>query len=384
MDYKARVTVLYVEPAGERGGAETVLYNLLRHLDRNRFRPLVAFLAEGSFVDEVRALGVPTAVFPVRRGRDPIATGWAVAGMVRLAIDWEVDLVHSFGEKAHVYGGLAAALARRPEVWTCHGMPGEEFARSLLGRVFGWIPTRATVGVSHAVCAAAKTWYPRLPAARCIYPGLDLAAISPPPDREAVRRDLGLAAGHRLVGIVGRLQPWKGQHVFLEAAARLARSLPQARFAVVGDTLFGFDADYRQELHRLVERRGIADRVIFTGHRADALRLMGAMDAVVHASLDPEPFGLVVVEAMALARPVIAADAGGPREIVVPGETGLLVPPGDASALAAAIRTLLAQPDRGDAMGAAGRARAERLFDVRTMVSAMEGIYAELLPPGVA
>jgi glycosyltransferase involved in cell wall biosynthesis len=161
-----------------------------------------------------------------------------------------------------------------------------------------------------------------------------------------------------VVGLVGRLAPWKGQHVFLDAFAR-AFPTGGVRARIVGDALFGEDA-YRDSLHQQVVRLGITDRVEFRGFRSDVRAELAALDVLVHASVQPEPFGQVVVEGMAAGLPVIATDAGGPAEIIDRGVDGLLIPPDDVEALAAAMRLLVGDLARRDDLGRRARVSATR------------------------
>jgi glycosyltransferase involved in cell wall biosynthesis len=158
--------------------------------------------------------------------------------------------------------------------------------------------------------------------------------------------------------MVGRITPWKGQHVFIEAFAR-AFADGDERGLIVGDALFadsgGPEAAYAAGLRHQAEHLGVADRLTFTGFVDDVPSLLATVDLVVHASVEPEPFGLVVIEAMAAGRALIASAAGGPLEIVDDGVDGVLVAPGDVAALADAMRALADDPDRRAALGAAAR-----------------------------
>jgi glycosyltransferase involved in cell wall biosynthesis len=167
--------------------------------------------------------------------------------------------------------------------------------------------------------------------------GLDVKPETSTPSE--LRRELGLPEG-LVVGVFSRLAEWKGQHVLVKALARL----PGVSCIVVGDALFGEQA-YAVSLGKLVEELGLADRVRFLGQRSDVPTLMRAVDVMVHPSIDPEPFGRTLVEAMLAGVPVIATDAGAASDILEAGRAGTLVPPNDPDALAVAISHVLTKPD---------------------------------------
>jgi glycosyltransferase involved in cell wall biosynthesis len=194
------------------------------------------------------------------------------------------------------------------------------------------------------------------------------------------RRALQIADGTFAVGIVARLQRWKGQHVALEATASLIRARGECRLFVIGDALFGQDEHYPAQLKALAGQLGIADRVTFTGFRHDVGDCLAALDLAVHASIEPEPFGLALIEAMAAGTPIVAARGGATPEIVSDGRDGLLVPPGDHEALALALLALHDDPARRAALAEAGITTVQDRFDVNDMVLQVEHLYRELLP----
>jgi len=178
--------------------------------------------------------------------------------------------------------------------------------------------------------------------------------------------------------MVARLQHWKGVHVFIDAVAQVAGRRPEAHFLVVGGTLFGLEKRYDHELRARVASLGLDGTVTFAGHRSDVDRFFAAADVVVHASIEPEPFGMVLVEAMAWGKPVIASDSGGPREIVRHGETGLLVPPNDPALLAHALIRLIEDSELRNRMGKAGAARFKEAFLASRMTRELEEAYEEV------
>jgi glycosyltransferase involved in cell wall biosynthesis len=219
------------------------------------------------------------------------------------------------------------------------------------------------------------------PHVRTIPDGIDLERFNPSVSGERIRRDLGVSDRERLIGFVARLDPWKGADVFVRAAAEVARVSSDTRFLVCGGELPGYEP-YAAGLRRLAKELGVEDRLVFTGWRYrlhDIPEVMAAIDVLVHSSIRPEPFGLVLVEAMATATPVVAADDGGVREVVEPGLTALLARPGDHLGVASAVLELLGDSSRASAMGQAGRERAEALFDVGAYVRRVEAVYEGLL-----
>lgn len=180
-----------------------------------------------------------------------------------------------------------------------------------------------------------------------------------------------------LVVLIGRVSPWKGQDVFIRAAAVVLKRFPNCRFQIVGSALFGEDA-LVGELKQLAVTLGVADRVEFLGFRKDVPEIIAGSTLLVHASTVPEPFGQVIVQAMAESKPVVATRGGGVLEIVVDGETGLLVPMKDAEAMAEAIREILADPSKAQKMGEAGRERFLAKFTIERTVEEVGAIYAEM------
>lgn len=206
-----------------------------------------------------------------------------------------------------------------------------------------------------------------------IYNGLDLRAFAPR-DGAAFRRRYGLE-GRRVIGLFGQPLPEKGHRVAIDATAAVVHRHPDAALIIVG---YKYQSAYQRELDGLVASRGLEDHVFFTGWQDDVVEALSAIELLVHARVTPEPAALVLQEAMALGKPVVASDTGGTRELIADGETGLLVPPGDPERLAQAIGALLDEPVRGEAMGRAGRARVEARFTLDRQVRALAELYESL------
>jgi glycosyltransferase involved in cell wall biosynthesis len=383
--------ILYLHGTSEIGGADVSLVRLVERLDRSRFHPLVALPRAGPLVGALQASGAAVLLLPrmrkltTRRGRGYLARYLAnypvaVGTLARLVASHRVDLVHT-NTIHNLYGLAAARLTGRPHVWHVREIVWQSPLVWRLERALALRSDRVIV-TSEAVGAQFRQRDGALPAhVRRVPNGVDLEAFRPGPTNGSVHASLGFPADAPLVGTVCRLDAWKGVDLFLHAAALVHRTVPTARFVVVGGAIEGQEA-YAATLEALAARLELAEVVRFAGWRygpAEMPAVYRALHVLVLPSRRPEPFGLVLLEAMACGRPVVATDHGGPREICLPGETGLLVPPGDADALAAAIAWLLVHPERARAMGEAGRRRVETHYDLTATVRGVEAIYDELL-----
>lgn len=332
--------VLLVMPLGEQlGGGEMMFRHLLQHGRDGRVEWVAVFTRSGPMVEEARALGVETHLLPAGRMRQVAQRVRVIRAIARLARERNADMIFGWMVAGQSMAGPAAWLAGIPNAWYQVGRPTPDW----MDRLATIFPSRGILVLSRDCEAAQGRVWPRRPL-RLVYPGasLDRFHAARAEDPAAARAGLGLPADGPLVGIVGRLQRWKGMHVLIEALPAVRASHPNARVVIVGGT-HEVEPDYPAALRTEVARLGLEDAVIFAGFQADVPRWMQAMDIVVHAS-DREPFGIVVPEAMALGKPVIAGSEGGPSEIITPGVDGLLAPYGDAPALAGAIRQFLGDP----------------------------------------
>lgn len=342
--------------ARQRGGSERMLVDLLRHAPADAVQWQVVFFREGPLVDTVREMGVEVHVVEAGRLRHLhryMATVWAVVGLVR---ERGVDVVVSWSAKPHLYGSVVAQLTGVDAVWYQLGFPE--------GRHLGWMdrlatlfPARGVIAVSRSTQEAQSALWPQRPA-RVVYPGVRTAQFDPdglPPPRQA-RARLGLPEEGPLVGIVGRLQHWKGMHTLVEAMPEIRRHHPEAHAIIVGGR-DDAEPEYASFLDRLIRDRGLDEAVIRAGFQSNVPLWMQAMDVVVHAS-DREPFGIVIIEAMALEKPVVATDEGGPEEIITEGRSGLLAPFEDDEALANKVRRYLENPGFARRIGGTARERA--------------------------
>jgi glycosyltransferase involved in cell wall biosynthesis len=211
-----------------------------------------------------------------------------------------------------------------------------------------------------------------------IYPPVDFARFDPAAGAARARAEFEVTDAEPCFGTIGALRERKGHGAFLRAAALVMEAFPTSRAFIIGEAA-PRDAAYREELLNLSRELGITDRVVFTGFRAEVGELIQILQVVVHASIQPEPFGRVIVEAMAMKKPVVASMAGGPVEIIENGRNGLLVPPGDHVLLAAAITGLLADPVAAARIAEQGHRDAKSRFSAPAHAEAMKRLYQEVL-----
>lgn len=355
-DRRAPLRALVAMPVAEqRGGAELQLQQLVEHRREAGIEPVVAFLRHGPMVDWCRARGVRAYAIEAGRVRQPHRLGAAVRTLAALATDERADVVIGWMAKGQLYGGLAAALARVPSVWL---QPGTPAGAAPIDRAATLLPAHAAITVSHTVDRAQRRLLPRRPTT-VVYPAVDTARFDPRRIGEprAVRRRLGLPEEGPIVGSVGRLDRWKGFHVLLDAVPALLARHPDATVVLVGGP-HELDPSCARELAAQAARLGRPDRVRLVGQQPNPEEWMQAMDVFVHTSRG-EPFGMVVIEAMALGKPVVASAEGGPTEVIEPGVEGLLTPYGDAPALAAAVLRLLGDEQLRAAVAQAAWRRAQ-------------------------
>jgi len=376
--------VVFVDHVARLSGGEIALLRLLpalsAHVDVN-----VVLGEEGPLVTRLQELGVDTEVMPlasrvrdvrkelVRPGRlDPAALARLPPYVVRLSRRFralDADLVHTNSLKAALYAGAAARIARIPAVWHVR----DRIATDYLPRSAVVLVRTASRIIPSAVVANSKATLDTLPLlrrSRVLYNPVVPDAVEEPPRR--IRR----VAAEPAVGVIGRLAPWKGQHVFLEGFAEAFRGT-SVRGRIIGCAMFGEDA-YAASLHRQAAQLGIADQIDFRGFRDDIWAELNDLDILVHCSVSPEPFGQVVLEGMAAGVPVIASAAGGPAELVTAGVDGILTTPGDSGELAAAMRRLHDDPDLRAKLAEAAQERSREFTPERTARQLLS-VYREVV-----
>jgi glycosyltransferase involved in cell wall biosynthesis len=394
--------IVYVEQNtdGTIGGSHYCLLDLVKHLDRRRFDPIVAFYGDHALLAEFEKV-CPTVILPAFRPIGPLGTGTAGARWIerpvrkgvslftaylpaffsRLAFirRHRIDIVHLNNSIMRGYDWLTAARfagvacithnRRRPDVTTLRKFFIRRFDRIVY--LADWM-----VDELRRQGVTPDDRYVK------IHDGMDPEYITGRvrDTREGTRRSLGIAPAQPVIGIVGNIKRWKGQDVVVRAAALLKERYPDLVCLMIGDTsnIRGDDKAYFDGITAYIGEHGLADTIRFLGYREDVPDLMRCVDVLINASTEPEPFGHVLLEGMALGASVVATNFGGSPEIIEHGVSGLLVDPGDEADLARAVNSLLEDEALRGRIGEAAEARVDERFLLSTNVSETEALYMTL------
>ncbi len=398
------MTVAFLSVSAEMGGSEVSLLELVRGLRRlaPSWRIAVVLPREGPLTASARACGAEAHVLPLpaRLARLGEASGRGPAGLVgrgaslmlaagslgpysrrlaRLLADLGPDVVHTNGFKLHVLAARVAPPAAAL-VWHIHEyVSGRPISRRLLRRYAS--RCAAVVANSRSVAADITSVLGDAAPVTCIYNAVDPVEFSPAGDVLDIDRAAGMPPadpGTIRVGLVATLGRWKGHATFVAAVSRARPQVP-IRAYIIGGALYDTAGSQhgRAELEAMIAGSGLAGRIGLTGFVERPSTAMRALDVVVHASTQPEPFGLVIVEGMAAGRAVIVSAAGGAGELVTDGVDALTHAPGDVDGLARCIERLADDPVHRTRLGAAARQSALRQFDPDRFTRAFIGLYRE-------
>lgn len=365
--------IVVAELAGSAsyGGGERYLELLCGHLDPSRFRPVLICPEPGSFVGRMQVRGVDVRVVRL----EPLLNPFALMRLVRVLSQEHVTILQTHGARANFYGRVAGWLAEVPVVVsTVHNSIADYEGRRLKRWIYSAALRLTLSWVNRIICvsdAIRRDVVQDDPAAaglaETVHNGVDRLMFQKPVDRTRIRREFGLTDGPLLV-TVARLTEQKGHCDLIEALALLREQWPQLQCVCVGD------GELRQPLEALAAARGLSSMCRFVGSRDDVMEFYAAADMVVLPS-HSEGFPFVILEALAMGKPVIATGVNGVPEVIEHMKTGLLVEARDVAGLAGAIRSLLEHPERAMQLGIAGRAVVQAQFTADRMVEKTVAVF---------
>lgn len=369
---RKKINIIYLIPALGIGGAEKVLLDFCRLCPKKSYSLRVVYWGEDeALLKPLEAVGVSITKLKLKK----VISADTVFQIARLLKKFSADLLHTHLMDADLLGFLAASISRTPLVISIHSYPfPQKRTHCLRYRLMSMRAKRVlcvseTVKehlIAHAHVAAEKI--------AVVYNGIDLRKFAgrfSPEEKARRRHDLGIRDGAPIVGNISRLISDKGQEYLLRAAPEILKQRPETVFLIVGD------GELKAQLVSLTKELNIERQVIFTGTRHDIPELLSIMDIFVFPTFN-EALGISVLEAMAAGKPVIAANDAAVPEIITEGREGLLVAPGQPSALTKSILKLLNAPSPARQMGHAAYKRAQD-FSIEEMVKKMEEIYGQII-----
>ncbi len=388
--------VVFVESVSAMGGVQFSTIYLAQHLDPKRWEPLVVCSGKGDLTEACSRLGIRTHVLvqpavrstSIRIGRDtrvpnPVAWLWnslallvSARRLARFLSQIDPDLVVTKGLISHFHGGLAARRSGVPCIWHVQDFISERFF-SLYRRIFS---LAARVLPDHIIAdgaAIARQLNSAGDRVSVVLNGVDANVFRPDINSVRVREELEIPPGKTIIGQVGRMTPWKGQHYLLEAFARIAADVPDAYLVFVGDPVFDTDA-YQSRLLDLTAKFGLSDRVRFMGYRHDLPEVLASMDVFAFTSVEKDTSPLTLLSAMSSGLPIVAFDIEGVSELIDTDEQLLLAPVKNVDALAGSLLRLCQDHDLGRRLGSAARQLAVKNFSLERYVARMEEVFGNV------
>ena len=374
--------ILFLLSHTEKGGGEVVIYNLIKNLNRAQFRPFLGHLdfRKGAFIHEFKKLQVEPVDFRAGHLRNLPVTLAVIFRLRRFIRNNAIDLIFTSGAHNHIYASLAKMITGVPVVtyimnyYQPHLKDNPLIMRAALKLRADYYILNSFFGLE----SLKKIITSDIPC-KVVYHGIDKDFIYGEDRGGLVRNSLGLKHKNKLISCIARLQRWKGQDIFIRAAALIAKARPDARFCLVGGALFGMEEDYPDELSRLVDLLGLSGSCWLAGHQDNVRDWMSASDIIVHPLRVPDAGSVVVKEAMALGKPVVVTAYSNSFELIDDGVSGVLCPPDSAEDLASKIISLLDDEDLADKIGKAAKDVALRRFSVEAMAREIEGVVGEVI-----
>lgn len=376
------INILFLLSHTEKGGGEVMVYNLIKNIDRNQFSLFLGHVdfRKGTFIHEFRKLGVEPVDFHASHLHNLLVTLVVVWRIARFIKDNNIDVVFTSGPHNHIYAILAKRITSVKivdHVGNYYEYPLK--ANPLIVRLALKLRADYYLPVSFDCSKALEKLVPSYIPRKVIYLGVDKDFISAESNVHQIRQRLGLHEKDKLISVIARLQRWKGQDVFLRAAYLIAKAHPEARFCVVGGTLFGLEENYPDELRHLIDSLGLTNRCWLMGHQENVRDWILASDIIVHASRNHEPGALLVIEAMSLGKPVVATSCGAPVELIEDRSTGILCKPNSEQDLASKIMELLDDENLANNIGKAAKTTALKRFTAERMADEVEEVLKSVL-----
>lgn len=342
-----------------------------KYLNKEKFNQFVIFAEDGPLVKLIENMGVKVERITYLKDLKGFIS---LPKLVRFIRNNKIDIIHAHGARVNLWGSIASILTGVPIIATEHNIDlwrGRRHIFNMFDRLSAKV-NKLRVGVSPAVCDMLKAHGIDNDKVVCINNGIDVERFNISIDVNAKKGELGIPTDARVIGTVGRLVEQKGHRYLLEAAKIVTKELPYTRFIIVGD------GPLRGELEKQALGLGIKEKVIFTGQRGDIPELMKVMDMFVLPSIT-EGLPLVLLEAMAAKKPIVASAVGGIPNVIETDINGLLVPAQDITSLSDKIICLLKDDRKAESLASQGLRTVTEKYNARDMITRYESVYARAL-----
>ena len=361
--------VLLMPLASQSGGAEKLFiqYVLNNPLNGNF---VVVFFEDGPLVSLSKSNKIITEVVESGRLSNIFSFFSATRKIVKLIKKYHSDLIFSWMNKAHFYGFAAGVASQTPAIWFQWNKPDKTWPQDVW---LNFLPTEMILTCSKANVDLQKKYSLNGTKIELAYPGIDLEKFKSQPNAIGLKQKLQVPDDRPIISFFGRLQEWKGAHVFLEAAKIVLKKIPNTYFLLIGGQ-HPFEKPYLKKLEDIIKQNDLGKSIKLAGHQTNVEEWMQISDICIHAS-NYEPFGLVVIESMSLAKPTIAGRGGGPSEIVRNDSEGILLDYGDSQNMANKIIFLLENPIIAKKIGLNGQKRSQDFRIENFIISINEKIF---------
>ena len=387
--------ILYIEgnKDGTVGGSYYSLYNLVKGIDKDKYEPYVLFCDHNTLISEFKKVTDhiiiwdynPSGSAPCQNIKDFLK--WPVRfirevifqqpKIIKKIKEIKPDLVHLNNGYASNHDWMLACQLTGVKI-IAHDR-GTRYPCSARTKLFVRF-LDAIISVSEAYKSYVIRQKLKVPIVKRVYNGIDPDKFTKLAEKikgHRISSNFSLNDDDVLIGMIGNIQYWKGQIVFVRAFHKAKKKFKNIKGIIVGKTTKGAKK-YEEEIKEYIMENGLSDSLILTGYRKDIPEILRTIDIFAHASVDHEPFARTILEAMAFAKPIIASNGGGCPEQIIDGETGLLFPMGNETAMAEAIIYYLSDMNRAREIGQRAKERLLNLFSVDSMVKGVEEVYEEV------
>jgi len=383
-----KLNVLYINHSSQISGAEVVLINLLNLVKQKNVYPIVILPQNGKLAKKIRKEKIQVEIVPipflVRTCNPLILINYFInyflfsKSFYKIIKKYQIRIIHANSFQAAFYSLLVAKLLKIPLVWHMHDI--------LSYRLFNKIFIKLTsFGVSKIICVSEAVkvnltiFGVNSEKCKVIYNSINRSEfLNTNVIYGKFRKEYNISQDTILIGIIGQIAEWKGQEIFLNSISKVLIKFSKVKFIIVGDVISEKEEKYKKTLKKFIEKNNLEKVVFFTGFREDISQIITDLNIIVHTSIKPDPLPTIIIEGMALGKPVIATDVGGVRELITPNLNGLIIPPKDSQKLSQAILKMLSNPKLIKKMGKEGMMIADKKFAPIQNIRKINDIYQNI------